>query len=531
MTALTLKTGLAALRRKDYKSIHSQSIAAIQSNIRDPLPYFLLGVLASDHGNHRKALELFTKSTELGPDEPTFAVYRAKELSTLGLQNEAKIAANTAAQSGVKDAFLLDTLGVIYSRSGDHMAAIPLFKRAVSGQPDQANFHYNLAASAQFLGDFDTARTAYRTTLELDPAFYRAWPPLVSLRKQTLSDNHLEALTALFEEARGDADAQLQIGHAIAKTLEDLDRHAESLDWLLRGKSAKREQLRYDRLEGERLFKAAKTAPPMQALHDKMAIQKSMSEPLPIFIVGLPRSGTTLVDRILSSHTHVTSAGELNIFAELIKKRADTPSNLVMDADTLIRANTLDLSEVGANYQAFLQDRFQALEPSETPAIIDKMPLNFFYAGLIHKALPRARIIALRRGAMDSCLSNFRQLFSTQYSYYNYSFDLGDTAWFYRQFDALMSHWAETLPPERFMEVRYEDIVFDQDRQTRRLLDFCDLDWQEACLRFHENSAPVSTASSVQVRQPLYSGSIGRWQKYGGGLAGLRRALGELAEQ
>ena len=130
----------------------------------------------------------------------------------------------------------------------------------------------------------------------------------------------------------------------------------------------------------------------------------------------------------------------------------------------------------------------------------------------------------------DSCLSNFRQLFSTKYSYYNYTFDLEDTAWFYRQFDDLMAHWRETLPKDRFMEVRYEDIVFDQENQTRRMLDFCGLDWDDACMRFHENAAPVSTASSVQVRQPLYSGSIGRWKKYGDKLDVLKAALGDLAD-
>ena len=162
--------------------------------------------------------------------------------------------------------------------------------------------------------------------------------------------------------------------------------------------------------------------------------------------------------------------------------------------------------------------------------MLDKMPLNFFYAGLIHRALPNARIIALRRGAMDSCLSNFRQLFSTQHSFYNYTFDLDDVAWFYRQFDDLMRHWKINLPGHRFTEVRYEDIVFDQENQTRRLLEFCGLGWEEACMNFHENEAPVSTASSVQVRQPLYSRSINRWKKYGTKIDDLLAALGNLVE-
>jgi hypothetical protein len=201
---------------------------------------------------------------------------------------------------------------------------------------------------------------------------------------------------------------------------------------------------------------------------------------------------------------------------------------MVMDADTFIASNALlneDLAQIGRDYTAAAAELSRGAE-----RFTDKMPLNFFYAGLIHKALPNARIIALRRGAMDSCLSNYRQLLTVQHSYYHYTYDLGETAKFYRQFDQLMSHWRTHLPTDRFIEVAYEDIVHDQERQTRRLLDFCGLEWQQSCMRFHENKAPVSTASSVQVRQPLYSGSIGRWQRYGNKLDGLKQALGELAD-
>jgi hypothetical protein len=155
------------------------------------------------------------------------------------------------------------------------------------------------------------------------------------------------------------------------------------------------------------------------------------------------------------------------------------------------------------------------------------MPLNFLYCGLIHQALPNARIIALRRNPMDSCLSNYRQLLTTQQAYYAYTYDLLETAKFYCLFDELVAHWAESLPKDRFIQVHYEDIVFNQLGQTQRLLEFCGLGWEDACLNFHENDTPVSTASSVQVRQPLYSASIGRWQRYGDKLNKLEHYLKE----
>lgn len=525
MPHLTYSTGLLLLKQKAYKAVHSDSIEAIKDNIHSPTPYFLLGVIASEHGNHSKALDLFTKAVELGPDTIGFHVYLAKELSTLGQQKAAKERLDKAAKLETQDPFLLDTTGVIYSRSGYHEQALPHFDKAVSLEKNQANFYYNLAASAQFLGDFKKAETAYEKTILLDPKFYRAWSALVSLNKQTESNNHLQTLTTLFDEAQNDADATLQLGHAIAKTLEDLGQYEDSFEWLIRGKKTKRDQLRYDRHAGKALFEAAKTTSPTISSPSISTAPTPTVTDAPIFIFGLPRTGTTLVDRILSSHPEVTSAGELNIFAELVKENTKTQSNLVMDADTFLKTESSDLTSIGRSYIANTIDR-----AGHSKHMIDKMPLNFFYAGLIHRALPNARLITLRRGPMDSCLSNFRQLFSTQYSYYNYTFDIEDTAWFYHEFDALIAHWRQTIPRNRFMEVHYEDIIFDQENQTRRLLDFCDLEWDEACLRFHENAAPVSTASSVQVRQPLYSGSIGRWKKYNDKLDPLMTALGSLAQ-
>jgi len=521
MPHLTLHNGLQLLRQKAYKSVHSQAIEAIKSDINDPVPYFLLGIIASDHKNHVKALELLTKAVELGPDVLEFHIYYARELSTLGRQNAAKLAADKASEFDIDDAYLLDTLGVVYSRSGFHDDAIPVFKKAVLRNSSNANFHFNLAASAQFIGAFDVAETAYLAAIDLDPKFFRAWSSLIALKKQSPEDNHMNTLTALFETEGLDSDAKLHLGHSIAKTLEDMGEHKESLSWLLRAKSEKRTEHPFDRTDTDKVFQVVKsstealTAPPSYAQNT-----------IPIFIVGLPRTGTTLVDRILSSHSQVVSAGELNIFSERVKRISGTRSPYVLDGPTLEAVSDMDLAPIG---QAYLETT-QSLAKG-APYMIDKMPLNFFYAPSFIRAFPKVKIIALRRGPMDSCLSNFRQLFSTQFSYYNYTFDLGHTAYFYRMFDDLMQHFRATLPRESFTEIHYEDIVFDQENQTRRLLDFCGLDWEAACMRFHENASPVSTASSVQVRQPLYSGSIGRWKKYGDKLDCLRRDLGDLAEK
>ncbi len=214
------------------------------------------------------------------------------------------------------------------------------------------------------------------------------------------------------------------------------------------------------------------------------------------------------------------SAGELTNFALILKRMTGTPGAYVLDAPVLEAAGALDMRRVGAAY-------LESVRPvaGGQGRFVDKMPLNVLCAGLIHRALPNARIVCLRRHPMDACLANFRQLFATGFSYYDYAYDLGDTARYYAGFDRLAAHWRAVLPADRYAEVAYEDLVADQEGQTRRLLAFCGLDFDPRCLAFHENAAPVATASSVQVRSPIYASSVGRWRRYGAGLAPLRQAL------
>jgi len=506
------------LANKKYKQVHEQAITQIQVNVEDAVPYCLLATIAADHGNHTKALELFERAAELEPKSARYQAYLGQALVIIGDQQRAKSIADTAALLPIDDAHIADTIGVIYSRTGFHENAIPFFEKALSLNDAPANFHYNLAASRQFIGVFEAAEQGYLDTIARDSNAYRAWSSLVGLRRQTEENNCLPELHSLFELLVDDEDASLHLGHAIAKTLEDLGRYEESLEWLHNAKRLKLRSTSRSVFSYDRLFEAAMSTVGEASKHAAIDDQHA-----PIFIIGLPRTGTTLVDRILSSHSDVNAAGELNIFPGLVKSATKTASNMVMDVETFLKSNDLSNIELGLIGKTYKESAHELSRGAQR--FTDKMPLNFFYAGLIHKAIPNAKIIALRRGAMDSCLSNYRQLLTVQHSYYQYTYDLKETAKFYQKFDQLMSHWREQLPASRFMEVAYEDIVHDQENQTRRMLDFCDLDWQEACMRFHENDAPVSTASSVQVRQPLYSGSIDRWQRYGDKLDVLKREL------
>jgi len=480
----------------------------------------ILGRIAADHGNWRAAERLFAEAAALSdaPAQRTTAlVQQARCLVAVNRQEEARAVADEAekALNGQSiDALTFDTLGVIRSRTGDLAGAQRLFERATTAGPDVAAYHYNLALARQFNGDLDGARLAYDRVLALEPTHPKALAAVVSLNRQT-SDNHrLDVLIPLFRDDDPDPARQQQLGHAIAKTFEDLDQPVAALDWLARAKSGRR-CLAGSPIANDRAMAEAARATISGAT-------SGLEDDHPVFIVGLPRSGTTLIDRILSSHRDVASVGELGDFSIAVKRLTGTASDRVMDVETLVAARGLDRDILGQAYLKRLSDQPTA---GAQPRLIDKMPLNFLYAGLIHEALPQARILCLRRHPVDSALANYRQLFASDFPYYDYALDLADAGRFYALFDGLIAHWRSVLPPERFTEVHYEAVVADMEGQARRLIAFLGLDWDPACLDFHLNTAPVSTASSVQVRSPIHSRSVGRWKRYGEGLQPLLDAL------
>jgi hypothetical protein len=224
----------------------------------------------------------------------------------------------------------------------------------------------------------------------------------------------------------------------------------------------------------------------------------------------LPRSGTTLIDRILSSHPQVSSAGEIVNFSKILKLMTTSKTPATLDADTLGRAPAVDFATLGRLY-------IESTRPltGHVPKFVDKAPSNYLLAGTILRALPNARVVCVRRDPADSCLSNYKQIFPLPDRYYDYVYSLESVAHKFIQFDRVASHWKRTLPSDRYLEIKYEDLVARQEAQTRALLQFCDLPWSEHCLNFHENTAGVATPSAFQVRRAMNSSGVGRWKKYG----------------
>jgi tetratricopeptide (TPR) repeat protein len=365
-----------------------------------------------------------------------------------------------------------------------------------------------------YSGDIEAAEREYEACIALDPTYWKAHLALSQQRRQSPGANHVDALEALSVKHETEADAALYLNLALAKEWEDLGEYPKAFRHYVRGKASQRAQRAYSIDRDRGIFKA------LMAASGPRPDDRASESAEPIFIFGMPRSGTTLVDRILSSHSQVRSAGELQEFGLLLKRMSGSRTNHLLDDDTIARAERVDMEQLGNRYV----ESTRRAGTGATPRFIDKLPHNFLYAGFIARALPNARMICLQRDPMDTCLSNFRQLFAVKSPYYDYSFDLMDTGRYYILYRELLSHWHQIMPG-RILEVRYESIVDDLEGQARKLLEFCGLSWESACLAFEDNQAPVATASAVQVREPINRKSVGRWRRYESELAGLRELL------
>jgi tetratricopeptide (TPR) repeat protein len=490
--------------------------------------HFLWAMGEANAGRIVQALQAVGKAVSLA-DRAEYLGQYARLLVLVRRDDEALQAADRAVALKPTDALTLDTIGCVYSRLGAHDRAAPLFAAAVAQQPDHVQMRYNLASSLGFLGRFEDATVNYEALIALDPAYTRAHFALAALKKQSCASNHIQRLEALLPKVRNGVE-HLHVRYALAKECEDLADHDASFGHLEAANRPRKAQLGYSIDSDRKLFarlmdqfarddyfqgegQGGAGSQDVSAGHGFSAGRGARDSGAgdaggPIFVFGMPRTGTTLVDRIVSSHPLVESAGELQVMPIVIKRLTATASRVALDPETVDAAARLTPVRVGADYL-----EGAAPHRKSSRRFIDKLPLNFLYAGYIARALPGAKLICLRRDPLDTVWSNYRHLFATGYSYYNYSFDLMDTARYYVLFDRLMRFWEQRFPG-RILQVQYESLVDDQEAQTRRLLEHCALPWNEACLSFHENASAVATPSATQVRQPLYRTALGRWRLY-----------------
>ncbi|OOG59448.1 sulfotransferase [Rhodanobacter sp. C03] len=477
---------------------------------------YIAGIAHLELQQMPKALDCLHQAMQLEPRRADYATQYAKALALVRLMRDARLTADRAMALSPDDPITLDTLGVIYTQANAHEQAAMAFRGAVALMPSHPPYRFNLATALVAAGDIDAAEHELEACIGLAPGYWKAHLTLAQLRRQTPTSNHIERLQSVLSQLADNSDAQTYLNMALAKEYEDIADYPAAFGHYVRGKSAGRHTRGYSIQSDEVLFDALTAAFP-----DPEVTTSGCPTEEPIFVIGMPRTGTTLLERIITSHPDVYSAGELQNFGMALKYATRSPSALLLDPETIARASHVDWKEVGETYLSSTRPA-----TGNKPHFIDKLPHNFLYAGFIAHALPNAKIICLRRDPMDTCLSNFRQLFGALSPYYGYSFDLLDTGRYYVLFDRLMAHW-QCVFPGRILEMDYETLVESQEASSRRLLEFCGLSWNDACLSFENNPAPVNTASAVQVRAPVYRSALKRWKKYEPQLRALQALLDE----
>jgi tetratricopeptide (TPR) repeat protein len=392
-------------------------------------------------------------------------------------------------------------LGDALAANGRQDDATDVLRRLIALEPGNAAAHYALGHALKQLGQFANSRTEFGRAVALEPGNPRLHYALAESAPFTDGDVRLPPLEDL---ARGDSRftglARAELHFALFKAYDDLKRHDEAFAHLAKGNRLWRSLLPYDESAIAAFFAS------LRQTYTKTAVAALAGtghvSNMPVFVVGMPRSGTTLVEQILASHPDVFGGGELQYVQDLLQAGLAGPRYPM----GLAELGPSGLRQFGGHYCL----RLSRLAPN-VERIVDKLPANFRHLGLLHLALPQARLIHVARDARDTCFSCYTQLFANGL---NYAYDLGELGRYYKLAASLMEHWQTVLPRNAILDVQYESLVADFENEAKRLVAFCGLDWDESCLRFHETQRAVRTKSEFQVRRPLFTTSIGRWRPY-----------------
>lgn len=413
------------------------------------------------------------------------------------------------------DAQLLWAIGKHYHQANDPASAVRYLERAHAQLGDQPQLLYDLASSQFFTGNFAGAETTLDSLLAKAPGSGAAHYLRATLRQQTAERNHVASLRDSLARAITKPVERAACLYALAKELEDLAEYQQSITALLEGARLMHSTLKYNLAAELANIGALSQTFTADAL---AAASAGHDEKGAIFIVGMPRSGTTLVESVLTRHPSVGAAGELSDFAQVLAAASSEFAQASPGLTQMQAATRIDFQAVGADYMRGAREA-----APECPFIIDKMPVNYLYCGAIHKALPQARIIHLVRNPMDSCYAMFKTLFAQAYLF---SYDLCELADYYAAYKALMRHWHELLPGV-ILDVNYEDLVANPETEARRIVEWCGLDWRPGQQHPSATDKPSATASAAQVRQPIHTRSVHKWQHYATQLAPLRARLTE----
>lgn len=414
--------------------------------------------------------------------------------------DEMQVAARLGPDIADNHKVLGDLLSVVGRVSEAHDA----YREALRVDPENTAAIAGRGHTLRILGQSDEAIAAYEDCTERRPEIGDPWWSLATMRGYKFSAPQIEVMKSQLKSPDNEENSRINLAFALARVAESQDRYDDAWAYYEQGNGMRRGQVKYDPVQTEIAHNATIHACDEDLFEHAPATD--FESPGPVFILGMPRSGSTLVEQILSSHSMVEGCGELPYIVMLTSTLRDPNDDDTHYPEAMHRMSAEQLRAIGESYLYHTRSH----RNTDLPFFTDKMPANFAHVGLIHLALPQARIIDARRHPLDTCIGNYRQLFAQGK---NMTYDLFEMAEYYLEYHRLMEHWDETLPG-RVLRVRYEDVVEDLEGQTRRMLDYCGLPWEDACLEFHRNDRPVNTASAEQVRRPIYAESVNYWKNY-----------------
>jgi tetratricopeptide (TPR) repeat protein len=510
-----LAAALHAVGRSPEALVQFAKAVALDPN--QPGTHVNLGMTLAALGRHAEAVAQFERALALDPASAEAHNNLGNALAILQRPQEAigHYQAAIASAPGLAQAHI--NLGEALMAADRADEALASFERALALDPQIVEAHRGRGGALMVQGALAESRAAFEQALALGPHRAGIMRSLAELRRFEPGEPLLAEMTALMTEPGALSDDEhINLHFALGKAHADLgDTEAAFAHWR-DGNSLNRARIAYDEAAQLAMFACIEAIFTPELVAAKSA--RGDSSDLPVFILGMPRSGTTLVEQILASHPQVFGAGELMEFITAVDRLGEANGAGAAYPDCVPGLSADQLLALGGHYLAGIRAK------SPTAArITDKMPSNFFNVGLIHLALPKARIIHLRRDPVDTCLSCFSRLFPRSLPY---SYDLGELGRYYRAYERLMAHWRRVLPADAMLDVQYEALVDDFEPQARRIVAYCGLEWDDACARFYETERVVRTASFAQVRRPIYRDSIGRWRPYEPMLQPLLAALG-----
>ena len=489
---------------------------AIEQNENDVDAWYALSCIHLRSGSSEKAIESAKRACHLSQNQVFHLTHLGTCLVSAGYTADARDVARLALHSGPSDHFEQSNLGALFVACDEHQLGADLFKDALNSDNNNSEYWYNLASAQRMLGEIQSSLTSINQALAINPLDGQAHYLRSDLTTQSRRKNHVDQLKDSLAFEKQSNSNRVLLRFALAKELEDIGHYSESFAQLNQATATVRQSIKYD------------VADDLRVIHEiigqhSAASLRSLSEGFPgaspIFIVGLPRSGTTLVERVLATHKGVVSVGEQTFFANALISEFNKTFGGGKDSrfEMVSKALKLNMKILGQDYTK----QVYRLLPHEG-RVVDKMPINYLYCGLIHAALPNAQIIAVSRHPMDSCYAAFKAYLRGPYPF---TYDLNDLGQYFVAFKKLMRHWQAALPRRAFHEIQYEGLVTDFEKEVRILLEFLNLDWDPEVLNFQHNPAPSATASASQIRRGVYSSSIGKWRHYEEQLDSLREHL------